>query len=239
MNVVQNRLKGVLQMAKKYYMVLDCETVTSARVPYDVAYIIVTRTGEVVERFNALTAEVVGTPTGRCVLAADSFAKRKAAFYLAENAPAEVMPFECIAEHVHDAICAYDCTVVAYNAAFDVHVLNAYARTVTGCEFFPINTPVWDLWTMSLYTVCASRKYGEFCELHQMRTDSGNIRTSAESVFSYLTDNSEFAEEHTALADCEIESEIFRRVLKRKKKLHTNYCNGVQHHEPWCKYCKR
>ena len=226
-------------MAKKYYMVLDCETVTSARVPYDVAYIIVTRAGDVVERFNALAAEIVDTPTGRCILAADSFAKRKAAFYLAEDAPAEVLPFEYIAQDVREAICAYDCTVVAYNAIFDVNALNAYARTITGCEFFPSNTPVWDLWTMSLHTVCASRNYGEFCELHQMYTDGGNIRTNAESVFAYLTNNAEFAEEHTALADCEIESEIFRRVLKRKQKLHTSYCSGVQQHEPWRKYCKR
>lgn len=220
-------------------MVLDCETLTNARVPYDVGYIIVTRAGEVVERYNALTAEVVDTPTGRCVLAADSFAKRKAAFYLAEDAPAEVLPFEYIVQDVREAICAYNCPVVAYNASFDVNALNAYARTITGCEFFPVDTPIWDLWTMCLYTVCASRNYGEFCELHQMRTDGGNIRTSAESVFAYLTNNAEFAEEHTALADCEIESEIFRRVLERKKKLHTSYCNGVQRHEPWLKYCKR
>lgn len=226
-------------MSKKYYMVLDCETVTDARVPYDVAYIIITRTGEVVERFNALAAEIIDSPMGRYILAADSFANRKAAFYLAEDTPAEVMLFENIAEHVHDAICAYGCTVIAYNAAFDVRVLNAYTRAINRGEFFPINTPVWDLWTMSLYTVCASRNYGEFCELHQMYTDSGNIRTNAESVFAYLTDNAEFAEEHTALADCEIESEIFRRVLKRKQKLHTDYCKNVACREPWRKYCKR
>lgn len=226
-------------MSKKFYMVLDCETVTDARVPYDVAYIIVTRTGEVVERFNALAAEIIDSPMGRYILAADGFAKRKAAFYLTEDAPAEVMPFDDIAAHVHDTICAYDCTVIAYNAAFDVRVLNSYTQAVMGCDFFPVNTLVWDLWTMSLYTVCASHNYGEFCELHNMRTDSGNIRTNAESVFAYLTDNAIFTEEHTALADCEIEAEIFARVLNRKKKLHTDMCGCVSRREPWQKYCKR
>ena len=38
--------------SKKFYMVLDTETVADARVPYDVAWIIVDRNGKVYERFN-------------------------------------------------------------------------------------------------------------------------------------------------------------------------------------------
>ena len=37
---------------KKFYMVLDTETVADARVPYDVAWVIVDREGNVVARFE-------------------------------------------------------------------------------------------------------------------------------------------------------------------------------------------
>lgn len=224
-------------MSKKFYMVLDCETVADARVPYDVAWIIVDREGNVYERFNGLAAEILQNETLRYLVKRDSFSKRKASFYL-DDTPAEIMPFERIA-----CECGYHChiynpVVVAYNAAFDIKVLNDYANVLFGVDFFPADVEVWDLWNMALNTVCDSKNYVRWCIDAGFITEKGNISCSAEAVFSYLTRTADFQEEHTALADCEIEAQILQSVFNRKQKLHTSYCSPVFHQKVWKKRLK-
>lgn len=224
-------------MTRKFYMVLDTETVADARVPYDVAWIIVDREGNVYERFNGLSAEVLQNETLRYLVKRDSFAKRKADFYL-EGAPADIIPFENILMTAQYHIDVYDAIVVAYNAAFDVKVLNDYANAIFDVPFFTPETEIWDLWNMALNTICDSRNYVRWCIDVGMITEKGNISCSAEAVYSYLITNAIFEEEHTALADCEIEAQILQAVFNRKQKLETGYCSPVFRQEVWKKRLK-
>ena len=224
-------------MEKKYYMVLDTETVADARVPYDVAWIIVDRNGHVIERFNGLTAEIMTNPTLRYLIKRDSFSKRKAAFYL-DGDPAQIMPFEEIMNYTCDIIANYDAVVVAYNAGFDVKVLNDYANILFGEQFFAENTVIWDLWNMALNTICDSGNYVRWCIDAGFITEKGNISCSAEAVYSYLSHNGDFEEDHTALSDCEIEAKILQAVFDRKQKLITDYCSPVFRQKVWKKRLK-
>lgn len=217
---------------KKFYMVLDTETVADARVPYDVAWIIVDREGNVYERFNGLTAEIMTNPTLRYLVKRDSFSKRKASFYL-DNEPAEVMPFERIKSIYDYHVYIYNPTVVAYNAAFDIKVLNDYANILFDAPFFADDVEVWDLWNMALNTICDSSNYVRWCIDAGFITEKGNISCSAEAVYSYLVHNAEFEEDHTALSDCEIEAQILNAVFKRKQKLETAYCSPVFRQKVW------
>ncbi len=220
-------------MAKKYYMVLDTETVADARVPYDVAWILVDRNGHTVDKFNGLTAEVMQNETLRYLVKKDSFSKRKAAFYL-ENEPAPIMPFDAIMATTRLGLYYWDnVVVVAYNAAFDVKVLNDYAKVLTGEQFFPENTEVWDLWNMALNTICNSSNYVRWCIDHGFITEKGNISCSAEAVYSYLSHKGDFEEDHTALSDCEIEAKILQAVFNRKQKLETSMCSPVFRQKVW------
>ena len=223
-------------MTKKFYMVLDTETVADARVPYDVAWVIVDREGNIYERFNGLCAEVLQNETLRYLVRKDSFSKRKAAFYLDEE-HAPIMPFErifCEYEyHKH----VYNPVVVAYNAAFDIKVLNDYAKVLLDCSFFN-DAEIWDLWNMALNTICDSSNYVRWCIDNGFITEKGNISCSAESVYSYLFSDANFVEEHTALSDCEIEAKILQKVFDRKKKLCTEYCNPVFRQKVWKKRLK-
>ena len=219
-------------MTKKFYMVLDCETVADARVPYDVAWIIVDREGRVYERFNGLAAEVLQNETLRYLVKRDSFSKKKASFYL-DNEPAEIMPFErikCIYDyHAH----IYNPIVVAYNAAFDIKVLNDYAQVLFDMPFFDDSVEIWDLWNMALNTVCDSSNYVRWCIDAGFITEKGNISCSAEAVYSYLFTDENFTESHTALSDCEIEAQILQKVFDRKQKLETSYCSPVFRQKVW------
>ena len=219
-------------MEKKYYMVLDTETVADARVPYDVAWILVDRKGEVVERFNGLTAEIMQNETLRYLIKRDSFSKRKAAFYL-DNEPAQIMMFDDICTWTNHIIATFNVTVVAYNAGFDIKVLNDYANVLLGKKFFSDNVEIWDLWNMALNTICDSSNYVRWCIDSGFITEKGNISCSAESVYSYLTKNATFEEEHTALSDCEIEAKILQAVFDRKQKLETSMCSPVFRQKVW------
>lgn len=219
-------------MTKKFYAVLDCETVGDARVPYDIAWIIVDRQGQVYERFNGLVAEVLQNETLRYLVSKDSFAKKKAPFYL-ENEPAEIMPFERVLcefdYHAH----VYNPVVVAYNAAFDTKVLNDYSNVIIGIPFFAEDVEIWDLWNMALNTVCDSSNYVRWCIDAGFITEKGNISCSAEAVYSYLTKDKDFIEDHTALSDCEIEAKILQAVFNRKQKLETEFCSPVFRQTVW------
>lgn len=217
---------------KKFYMVLDTETVTDARIPYDTAWIIVDRKGNEYERFNALTAEVMDNPTLRQCIRKDSFSKRKASFYL-DNNPADTTDFNYIMSYTNVMIGRYNPVVVAYNAAFDIKVLNDYAQLLEDLSFFPDNIEVWDLWNMALNVLCDSRNYVRWCIENNFATDKGNLSSSAESVYSYLSQCGDFEEDHTALSDCEIEAQILQAVFNRKKKLHTDFCAPVMHRSVW------
>jgi hypothetical protein len=49
---------------------------------------------------------------------------------------------------------------------------------------------------------------------------------SAEVCYRFLTEDVEFVEEHTALADCEIEMEILRAVWNTHRKFTRNVHKG-------------
>ena len=219
-------------MAKKYYMVLDTETVADARVPYDVAWIIVDRQGNVYERFNGLVAEIMQNETLRYLIRKDSFSKRKASFYL-DNEPAQIMSFEDIFMTTTRAIDRYNAVIVAYNAAFDIKVLNNYANVILDLDFFSSDDEVWDLWNMALNTICDSSNFVRWCIDNGFITEKGNISCSAEAVYSYLSRNGDFEEDHTALSDCEIEAKILQAVFDRKQKLETSMCSPVFRQKVW------
>ena len=224
-------------MPKKYYLVLDTETVTDARIPYDVGCIIVDRCGNMCARYNALASEIMEFITTRKILEKDSFAKHKAAFYL-NNIDTPIKHFAEIRFDIWDLLDKYNPVVVAYNAAFDVKVLNDYSKIMCNSKFFTEDVEVWDLWNMALNTVCDSSNYVRWCIDNGFVTEKGNISCSAEAVYSYLVGNGEFKEKHTALADCEIEAQILQAVFKRKKQLCTEYCSPVFRQKVWKKRLK-
>ena len=221
-------------MNKKFYMVLDTETVADARIPYDIAWVTIDRKGNTCAEFNQLTAEVLQGETTRYLVKKDSFSKRKAPFYL-EDAPAPIMPFEHIRDYTRSILDHNkgNIAVVAYNAAFDVKVLNDYSNVLCGEKFFDDDVEIWDLWNMALNTVCDSSNYVRWCIDNGFITEKGNISCSAEAVYSYLFNEPNFVEDHTALSDCRIEAKILTEVFKRKKKLCTEYCNPIFRQKVW------
>ena len=76
--------------------------------------------------------------------------------------------------------------------------------------------PIADLWLVACEKLINNQRYKDYCLKNERLTNSGTFfSTSAETTFSYLTENEDFIESHTALDDAEIESHILHKALKK------------------------
>ena len=112
--------------------------------------------------------------------------------------------------------------MVAHNGNFDK---NAMARLF---EDFETDNPFENidlLDTMELSKVITfSKDYANYCISNKDRlnslkescfiTNSGRVRTTAQAIYCYLTNNSQFEEAHTGLEDIDIEIEIFKKSME-------------------------
>ena len=110
----------------------------------------------------------------------------------------------------------------AYNSPFDVSVFEF------NCEWFKCinpfdNVAIHDIRGFVHKFIAWEDDYQEFCDKYGYYTESGNYSTTAETVFRYLTGNTEFIEEHTALADSDIELSILINCIDRGGEWETDY----------------
>lgn len=109
----------------------------------------------------------------------------------------------------------------AYNSAFDERVFNF------NCDWFkvinPFDTiPIYDI-RGYVHSFMVDDKFKTWCEQNNAFTETGNYSTTAETMTRFLRSDTEFIEEHTALADSEIECDILRHCIERGASLNGNY----------------
>ena len=116
----------------------------------------------------------------------------------------------------------------AYNSPFDKKVFE------WNCDWFKCNNPfdnveILDIRGCVHEFVAKTKPFQEFCERQQRFTESGNYSTTAETLFQYFSGNTDFEEEHTALADSRIEWEILRQCLCRGAEIGVTYkvCQSI------------
>ncbi len=106
----------------------------------------------------------------------------------------------------------------AHNSGFDFNK-TFVAECIEGMEFI-------DTWQAFFETIGKYTKYNKFCCENGFVTKNGNIQMTAEVCYRFISGNIEFVEEHTALADCEIEMEILRAVWATHRKFTRNVHKG-------------
>lgn len=106
--------------------------------------------------------------------------------------------------------------VYAYNCRFDYCALATTQRYLTKSKyrfFFPYATEFHDILALSREVLKKVDNYRTFCKENDFLTSRNANRYTAEIVYKYMFDN-DFIEEHTALADAEIEYKILLECLK-------------------------
>lgn len=111
--------------------------------------------------------------------------------------------------------------VYAYNANFDNTTLNNTIRYLTGSFvrwYLPYGINIYCIWHIACQVLGTQKTF----QFENVRNEKGNLKTSAERMFAYISQNEEFEEEHIGLADVQIEKEILIRCLKSHKKIDKN-----------------
>lgn len=112
--------------------------------------------------------------------------------------------------------------VFAFNFPFD---RGAFGRTFKESRFKMLDKALnfHDIQTSAFYTFCNNMSYVEWCIVNGYVTDKGNIQTTAEVIYRYITKKMDFKEEHTALSDTIIETEILIECLKKCREIETKH----------------
>lgn len=204
-----------------YVIVPDTETCNSLEEPlvYDFgAQVINLRTQEVVEEVSYTIYEIYA---GQRELMKTAYYAEKLPLYEAGMKKGEwkMKRFHSIRKEVWGWFDKYNIVAVAaYNTRFDRKALNNTLRFLTDGKskyFFPYNVEFWDIWNMACSTIFQTQTYRKMAYDNEWYSDKGNVRTTAEHAWKYLTKNADYEERHTALEDVKIESVIMFYCLKK------------------------
>lgn len=208
-------------MRKTIYCTLDTETVGGASNPtgmYNLGCVIHDKDGNIFATTSMLVMEHYDK------IRNGDYAKKNFPIYEERLCRGEMTAIasEAQAVEVVRSLCKmYNVKyVMAYNSSFD------FTKTV--CRELLVDFEFIDIYLMALQTITHLKKYAKFCRENELYSRSGKTcSTSAESVYAFITDNADYAEEHTALSDAMIEMEIFKRCYAMHKK-YTKNCHQYE-----------
>jgi hypothetical protein len=130
-----------------------------------------------------------------------------------------------------DKIQEYDCKFVcAHNTFFDLTACNNIMRWTTKSKyryFFPKDIEFWDTLRMARSVILPMPTYQRFCEKHGFLTKNGKPQLTAEILYRFIKQTTDFEEEHIGLQDVLIEVEILKYCKRQHKKMTKNLFNST------------
>ncbi len=209
---------------KELFLVIDTETTNTIEQPlcYDIGYAICDRQGNIYKEESFVVAEIF----------CDHKEMMKSSYY-AEKLPQYWEDLKSgkrtlksifkIRKQILDDIKKYGVRKIgAYNMNFDKRALN---NTIRYCSksflrwFFPFGIDYFCIWNMACQTLLNTTSYVRFAMQNGLESDKGNILTSAESCYKFITKSIDFVESHTGLEDVRIEIEIMAKCFETHKKM--------------------
>lgn len=211
-------------MKKHYYLILDVETANTTQdaLVYDIGFVVTDIQGKIYEKHSYINKDIF---EGEQDLMKSAYYSEKIPTYMQDikNGKRALKSLYEIKQIVFDIFKRYPIqSVGAYNTRFDYTALNTTMRYETKSKyryFFPYGIELFDIWHMACQSICSQKKYYDFCITNGYVSKSGNISTSAETVYKFLKQDTNFQEEHKGLDDVLIETEIMVECYKKKVKL--------------------
>ena len=210
---------------QKHFLVLDvetCEGVDTNPIPYDLGYVVCNKWGEIYVARSFVIADIF----------LDLKESMQSAYYASKidkywedikKGTRTLTPFWNVWKTVRQDMKDFSIsTICAYNCSFDRQALNNLIRYCTKSKyryFFPFGTTYNCIWSMACQLLLARKSYIKFALKNGMVSPSGNLQTSAEATYRYLTKQANFDEAHTGLEDVLIETEIMAMCYRQKKKM--------------------
>jgi len=215
---------------KKYLIVVDVETAGSLARPlcYDIGFAITDKKGNIVEKRSYVVSEIFDNVK----LMTTAYYASKIPMYVDGLASGKFIkkPFEEIRNEMLYLMDLYNVTALcAYNLNFDMKALSSTNMLLRRTKKF-MHRPVelLCLWSFACEVIYTQKNFYKVAIREGWVSDAGNLRTSAEMGHRYISGQYDFIEEHTGLADVEIEVGIMAKCFSQHKK----HDSGILSH-PW------
>lgn len=214
-----------------YGIMLDTETANTQQeengkldmrfvLPYDFGFAIIDSHGRVYEKFSFVNSDIYVYEKD---LMRSAYYANKLPQYdkdLAEGRRVMANTYN-IRRIILEKIKEYDCKFVcAHNTRFDLNACNNIQRWTTKSKyryFFPYDIEFWDTLKMARDVLAKRPTYRKFCEENGYLTKQNQCRYTAEVIYQYIMQDTDFSESHTGLEDVEIEVQILAYLVSRKK----------------------
>lgn len=203
------------------YLVLDTETFDFDKIAFDIAWNVTDEFGHILAHKSYLVKEIFEFKNRVAGFIKHSiFSKEKTETY--EQAIKDEKIFVRPLTEIREDF-LLDCEkfnvkiICAYNSPFDSESLN---NTMLFCGYdYPFTYKEWsDLAVFACKALMNSKNYFKFAIMNGLVSEKGNVRTTAESCYKYITGNVNFTEDHIAYSDVQIETAILIKCLQTKKK---------------------
>lgn len=203
-------------------MVVDTETANGLEqpLPYDIGYAICDRQGNIKITRSYVVAEIF--LDNKELMQSAYFADKIPQYWEdIKKGTRELKSFYNIRKQIKADMRDYQVSKVgAYNMGFDKRALNNDTRYITKSFlrwFFPYGTEFFCIWHMACSTILNRPSYIKYALENNFVSAAGNIQTSAEYAYRYITKNANFVESHTGLEDVLIEVAIMAYCYKQHK----------------------
>ena len=200
-------------------MILDTETVGDFGHPlvHDIGYVIIDRNFNVLKKARFLVKEL--HVHGQWILDTSDFYAGYKKDYAIARKHEMIKRWNAIANEIKADIHTYKVTTIsAYNLAFDYRAINYTEKMFGEGKLTKIlnqkSKSLLCIYNLACETILQTAEYHQFAEENKFISEAGNIKTSAECAYRYITQNAEYIEKHTALADAEDEMEILRYIVE-------------------------
>ena len=203
-------------------MIIDTETVGTWGQPlvHDVGYVIIDRKFNILKKARFLVEELhIQAPW---ILASSEFYLKYEKDYKTARKHETIMKWKDITKAIQKDMREYKVTTIStYNLAFDYRAIKyteeMFKSNILSKILDQKSKSLLCLFNLACETILQGEAYRNYAEQNNFFTEKGNIKTSAECAYSYITNNPEYKESHTALADAEDEKEILEYIIRNVK----------------------
>lgn len=210
-------------------MVIDTETCDLQGNVYDVGFVVTDRTGLIYEEGHALVRE---TFTDAKKMMGSFYASKMFTHYapMLDEGSIRLRPWADLVEFIRERVDFHGVTVAAaYNLGFDARALGNMGTEHGTPPLFGEHVKDLDIWQFACETRLARGPYRKLALAQGWVSPKGNIKTGAEFAYRFVSGDHSFVEDHTALSDARIETEILAQCFRQKRKIPY----GVVNKMPW------
>ena len=213
---------------KKIILTLDTEACDLAGNVYDVGYTIHNRRGEILTTYNALVAEIF---TDASKMMGAFYAKKLFTHYapMLDRGDIGLVSWADIVAQIQADVETFGVNVLAaYNLGFDRRVMRQTNGLLGNGPILP-KIEMLDIWQFACETKLSTATYKQIARCNGWVSSKGNIRTGAEYAYRFCSGDFGFIEDHTALSDAIIETDILTACYASKKRVPY----GIMNAQPW------